>query len=112
MKYVLFIPILFLIVSCDSGHQSTQKVRSRDSLTVPEDIDTIVGIGKVEPEKGIVNLASEAGGIVQSVNKLAGDTVKKGAVILTPQQNDARLKMQQLKDQILTQQRQMQSDQI
>lgn len=112
MKYVLFIPIILLIVSCDSGRQSTQKVRSKDSLTIPEDIHTIVGIGRVEPEKGIVNLASEAGGIVQSVNKHAGDTVRKGAVILMLKQNDAKLKMQQLKDQILTQQRQMQSDQI
>ena len=43
----------------------------------------IVGIGKVVPNGGIVNLAAPTSGIVNEIYVNAGDTVKKGNLILT-----------------------------
>lgn len=112
MKYFPLVLIIMLIVSCSSKNQSTEQSQAKDSLYVPTEINTVVGIGKVEPKSGIVDLASGVGGIVQSVNKQSGDTVEKGAVIITLKQNDDQLNVQKLRNQIATQRQQIQSDQI
>src|SRR5690606_41148426 len=103
--------LVLMFASC-SQKQSSSDTLKNDSLSVPADINIVVGIGKVEPEAGIVNLASDAGGIVQTVRHTTGDTVKKGEVILVLQSEDASLKVQQLRDQITTQEQQVQADQI
>ncbi len=69
-------------VSCGSKKEETTKT---DSLVVdkkPISPDMIVSIGRIEPELKIVKLSSEVSGVVKKVNYQAGDSVKKGDVII------------------------------
>ncbi len=112
MKYLPFLVLFILLFSCNSKNEQATGTRGKDTLTVPKKVQKVVGIGKIEPLNGLVNLASDAGGIVYSINRQAGDTVKKGTLILTLKQREADLEVQQLKDQIATQQQQLESDKI
>lgn len=113
MRYLLIGFSLLLLTACGGNTNSAdnQNVKT-DSLSTPANISRVVGIGKVEPEKGIVELASDAGGIVDSIGKQAGDSLQKGDIIIRLRQLDAKLKVQQLKDQIATQKQEIKSNKI
>lgn len=113
MKNASIIFILLFLASCSQKNEADKNANvKKDSLALPTQVDVVVGIGKVEPENGIVNLASSTGGIVSSVNNQAGDSLKKGQVIVTLDHKDAALQVQQISNQIATQQQQVLADQI
>ncbi len=112
MRYVLIPLISLLLFSCGAKESSSEQGQTQDSASVPANVNVIVAIGKVEPKAGIIDLSADAGGIVQSVAAQAGDSVRKGTVILTLEQRHAALKVQQIKDQIATQKQQVEADQI
>lgn len=112
MKFLPFFIILALLASCGSKSSTHDNPARRDSLSVPTDVHIVVGMGKVVPEGGVVNLASEVGGIVQSISHEAGDSVMRGEVIITLNSRDAALQVQKIKEQIATQRQQIQSDEI
>jgi HlyD family secretion protein len=70
------------LISC--GGKKDEKVKA-DSIAIaktPLSPEIIVSIGRIEPELKIVKLSSEVSGIVKKVNFQAGDSVKKGDVII------------------------------
>lgn len=112
MKPVSLLLLLAFLAACRPEQPPSGTGQAKDSLSVPADIGVVVGIGKVEPEGGIVELASEAGGIVQSVDCRVGDTLRQGDIIISLKSEDAALRVQQLKDQLATQGQQVEADQI
>lgn len=113
MKYAPIIFILLFLTAC-GGKDSDEKKgdAKQESVTIPANVNMIVGIGKVEPENGIVDLASNTGGIVTSVKKQAGDSLEEGQVIIKLNSKDDALQAQQIRDQIATQKKQANADQI
>ncbi|MCO5248739.1 MAG: HlyD family efflux transporter periplasmic adaptor subunit [Chitinophagales bacterium] len=109
-KIPLSLILLFsaVLISC---HSEKEKVPVIDvEHTVPKEINQVVGIGRVRPLAGIVELAVEENGIVQDVRKQEGDSVKKGEVIIILNTSNASLKKQQINDQIRTQNEQIKVD--
>ncbi len=75
--------ILLLFISCGNKQENSEPV------TTDPKPSQIVGIGKVVPEGGVVNLAAPASGIVKEVHIKAGDNVSKGDLILTLKSTDS-----------------------
>lgn len=104
--------MIVFFTSCGGKNSDNKKAAANDSITIPANVNMVVGIGKVEPENGIVELASNTGGIVTSVKTQAGDSIKKGQVIVTLDSKDDALQAQQIRDQITTQHKQVRADQV
>lgn len=69
-----------LLAGCGGKKDESPKT---DSVAVKNSaLQMIVSIGRIEPELKIVKLSSEVSGIVTKVNFQAGDSVKKGEVII------------------------------
>src|SRR5690606_19663226 len=65
----------------------------------------------IEPLSGIVNLGSNEGGVIDSIFKNEGDSLRKGEVILTFNTQQESIQMQHLSLQIATQKQRIASDQ-
>ena len=112
MKIFSILSFLLLLTACNSGESTTEKKGMKDSISRPHQINVVVGIGKVEPEEGVVNLASNSGGIVASIFKQAGDSLKEGDTIIMLQQKDLALKVNEIKAKIQTQKEQIASNKV
>ena len=79
MKPGLLITLLAcLLITCKN--KSTDNINPGSKPFA--DIQHVVGIGRIEPENGIIQLSAEVGGIIQKVYKHENDTVKAGDIIL------------------------------
>lgn len=112
MKTISILSFLILITACNSKESSAENNQGKDTVSVSNQVIVVVGIGKVEPKDGVVDLASNSGGIVASVLKQAGDSVKVGETIIRLQQEDLSLKIDEIKAQIQTQQQQIESNKV
>lgn len=92
---------LFLLSACGSS-EVKQKPTEID-VSVPRDVNMLVGIGKVEPQIGMIELASELGGIVKTIDIEVGDTVKKGQILAVLEHRNESLQISQLQAEIATQ---------
>lgn len=101
---------IILLASCQSKKAEKNEVTT--GLSIPKEINQVVGVGRVLPLHGLVDLAVEEGGIVQSVEKEEGDSVKKGEVIIVLNTSEASLKRQQTVRQINVQQQQNNADEL
>lgn len=110
MKKIAVILSVFVLAACSTKKSQKEENNPDLTLSLPTEVDRVVGIGKIEPKSGIQSLASGVGGIVQTVNKETGDSVKKGDIILILQQTDAGLKIGQLQSKIATARQQIQVD--
>lgn len=77
----------------------------------PESVSQIIGIGRVETEQDIIQLASQEGGIVRQLSVREGDMVTTGQVIIRLEQSVAAARLDQIRARIATQQAQVISDQ-
>ena len=86
LKFIRIISCgLFLsatMISCGGKKEETAKADSLAISKTPLSPEIIVSIGRIEPELKIVKLSSEVSGVVKKVNFQAGDSVKKGDVII------------------------------
>ncbi len=81
------------------GSASPESVKAETVEPSALKISKIVAVGRVEPERRIAALSVDVAGIVQRIEKQAGDAVKKGEPILELQ-NDlerARVRLSQTK---------------
>lgn len=78
---VLFflVPALFGMYSCGNkkAQERAEKIK-QEGLSQLENVKYISAIGKIEPEKGLVEIASEYSGIVSKVYRKEGDSVRAG----------------------------------
>lgn len=116
-KYLFILPVLVsLIISCKSKSDNEKNAQlEKPSIkasfdTLNNKIKVVVGIGKIEPETEILPLASDRGGIIDKVFKGDGDMVKKGDMLLSINSDIEQLKVELIRNQILTQQNQIKFD--
>lgn len=88
----LFLFILFLsaLAGCNNGEEKTSPDQV---LKTPTEPVRIVAIGRVEPESKITSIGSEVNGVIQKIYVHAGDSVKKGQLLIEFKHDyeDARL---------------------
>lgn len=79
---VVFLFIAFLMNSCGNkkAEQRAEDIKEQ-GLTIPESISVVSAIGKIEPEGGLVEIASEYGGIVTQLFKKEGEYVETGEAV-------------------------------
>jgi multidrug efflux pump subunit AcrA (membrane-fusion protein) len=98
--------ILMLLIACGNKQEKSEPVTTE--LTPSQ----IVGIGKVVPYGGVVNLAAPASGIVNEIFVNAGDSVNKGDLILTLNSIDEELSVNVANTRIKSQELSVESAQI
>jgi hypothetical protein len=83
-RHVLLVPCFVFVFGCNSGENSRDSKRGVDStqLFTPDKVREVTATGKIEPENGIVTLASTSAGIVVKLFKTRGDSVRKGEAII------------------------------
>ena len=79
---VVLLFALLLLNSC-GNKKAEQRVESikEKGLAVPDSVSVVSAIGKIEPEGGLVEIASEYGGIITQLFKAEGDYVEVGEII-------------------------------
>ncbi|MEN5232934.1 HlyD family secretion protein [Sphingobacterium faecium] len=107
MKRISVIILSAVLLSACGGEENktTGQAEAVDNsaMTVKE----VVGIGKIEPESKIVNLASTSGGIVSHIFKMDGDSVTAGEKLVQLEDETERLKITEINSQINTQRSQI-----
>lgn len=95
-----------LLSSCGGEeNKSTGQQETIDRSAVH--ITEVVGVGKVEPESRIVNLAATTGGIVSHIFKTDGDSVPAGEKLVQLDNETELLKTAEIKSQMNTQRSQI-----
>lgn len=103
--------LLSLLFCYSCGGSKKQTEESSDTLVRMENIQKVAAIGKVQPEHGLVNLASLKGGIVEAIHKQAGDSLLAGEVILVLAADAKEVDLLTLDKQIGAQQQRAQAEQ-
>lgn len=99
------------LVSCGNkeAEERAEKIKQQ-SLSIPTNISNVSAIGKIEPENGLIAIASQNSGIIIEILKSAGDSVAKGDVILILKATDQTNKEAVILNQIETQKLKADSD--
>ncbi|MDE3212581.1 MAG: biotin/lipoyl-binding protein [Bacteroidota bacterium] len=107
MRKLLLLSLLWGLYSCQ--HKDTQPPAGVSHLAPT--LDQVVGIGKIQPEPGIIDLSAETNGIVERVYKHENDTVSPGDLILELDHSVDDAMVMQLQKQIAAQAAQVKADQ-
>jgi len=102
----IIISTAVLLSSCGEAENKTQEqpeTMNHSSFNITE----VVGMGKVEPEGKIINLAAISGGIVSQVFKTDGDSVVVGEKLVQLENETELLKIAEIKSQMTTQRSQI-----
>jgi multidrug efflux pump subunit AcrA (membrane-fusion protein) len=105
-RQIAILLISMLFIACGNKQEKSETVTTE---LMPSHI---VGIGKVVPYGGVVNLAAPTSGIVNEIYLNAGDTVKKGDLILTLNSTDEELSVNEANTRIRSQELSVESAQI
>lgn len=98
----ILIATALMLSSCGGEENKTigqQETIDRSAAKISE----VVGVGKVEPESKIVNLAATSGGIVSHIFKTDGDSVTAGEKLVQLENETELLKTSEIKSQMNTQ---------
>ncbi len=107
MRPILSIVLLAgLFTACKNQEADNSSIINKPA----DDMQQVVGIGKIEPENEIIQLFAEVGGIVQKVNKNENDTVRAGEVIFEIKHAIEDANILQLKSAVAIQKAQIQVD--
>ncbi|MDD4778141.1 MAG: HlyD family efflux transporter periplasmic adaptor subunit [Fermentimonas sp.] len=104
-KTVLFLSILILF-SC-VGKQ--EKAVPETAAIEPS---SVVGVGKVVPQGGVIALAAPASGIVKDINVKPGEKVSRGDLIITLYSSDEELAVKEADSRIRSQEMAVESAKI
>jgi HlyD family secretion protein len=110
--YLLIIPIV--IMACGGGKEINEKPGA-GSVPVNSaivDVAEVVGVGKVEPEQEIINLAAATGGVVKDIYRNDGDIIKKDEPLVRLDDELELIKVSQLKSQYNAQKSQEEIDKL
>lgn len=79
---ILLLLVFFSLYSCGNkkAEERAENIKEQ-GLSTPENITIVSAIGKIEPEGGLIEMATEYGGIVTRLYKKEGDFVEVGEVI-------------------------------
>lgn len=107
MKRVAIIIATAVILSSCGGEENKTTTQEETVDHSRQSVKEVVGVGKVEPESKIVNLASTSGGIVRDIFKMDGDSVVPGEKLVQLEDETERLKITEVNTQINTQRSQI-----
>ena len=107
-QYFRLLLLLLILISC-KNKPVNENLRS-ENATQYHTIDYIIGIGKIIPEKDIIQISSPVNGIVSEIFKRENDTVITGTVILELEHLLEDAKLLQLKSEVATQSAQISVD--
>lgn len=94
--------VIGLFTAC--GNNENQQESQADTVARPLEVSQVVGIGKVEPQSGLIDLAIDQAGVIAKVHKKEGDSVRRGEVILEIDAEEMRLQTENLEIQLRRQQ--------
>lgn len=108
-----FIALAVILISCRSQDKggSVQTQASKDTLVKPA-VSIVSGTGRIEPEMGITDLASENGGIVIGLFVREGERVKSGQILLKLDNSVETSLGDEAGARLKTQQQQLESDRV
>jgi multidrug resistance efflux pump len=115
MNKKIYLLLLPLIISACGGSTEDNEMPVTSSYSVNTamvEISEVVGVGKVEPEKKIINLASATGGIVKEVYRVDGDSIKKEESLVRLDDELEMIRVSQLKSQYNSQKFQVDIDKL
>jgi len=98
-KSVLILSMLFSLFACNQKKEVVAEVQP-----VAMEPERIVAIGRVEPEVKITAVGSEVNGVIRDIYVRAGDTVKKGQLLVEFAHDYEDAKRQQILAKVSTQQ--------
>ncbi len=93
---------LLLLFACGNKKENSDPVEVKPA-------NIAVGIGKITPRGGVSNLASPVAGIVSEIAVTTGNKVKLGDLLLTVDNTDASLALNEINSRLATQQKSVQS---
>ena len=105
-RQIALLLISMLLIACGNKQEKSEPVTTE---LMPSQV---VGIGKVVPHGGVVNLAAPTSGIVNEIYVNAGDTVNKGDLILTLNSTEEELSVNEANTRIRSQELSVESAQI
>jgi multidrug resistance efflux pump len=110
--YLVLIP--FIITACGGSKESKEKsgTASYSVNSAAADVSEVVGVGKVEPEKEIISLASATGGIVKDIFRNDGDSIKKDEPLVRLDDELELIRVSQIRSQYNTQKSQEEIDEL
>ena len=103
--YLIFFAFIFLAACGGEDKPKEPASTTVDPAAVP--VREVVGIGKVEPENEITNLAAPVGGVIASVYKHDGDSIRAGDLLLQLDDAIEQANAGKIRAQISTQQAQV-----
>lgn len=81
VKYIASICLLIFLASCGEAKKEENKPVNKDSLAIPKVVE-VAGIGRIEPEGGIIGLSADQAGLIRQLNIKEGDRLSRGQVML------------------------------
>jgi HlyD family secretion protein len=104
-KIAFFLSVLIL-ASCGSKQENSE---TEATSIIPVNV---VGVGKIVPQGGVIELAAPAAGIVMEINAKPGEKVSRGDLILTLYNSDEELALKEADSRIRTQEMSIESAKI
>ncbi len=104
---------LFFLMAC-SQEKQTQKEdapSTKDSLVKP-DVQQVAGTGRIEPESGITDLASDNGGLITRIYIKEGEFIKKDMPLIQLDNIVQSSQAEEATARLNTQQQQLQLDKV
>jgi len=109
MNKAILLVALAALAACGAKEEPKETAIAYEGA--PEQISEVIGIGKVEPEQDLIQLATNDGGVVARVHAKEGDAVHPGMVILELENSVAAAKLPQVRARLTTQEAQVTADQ-
>lgn len=109
MNKAILLVALAALAACGAKEEPKEKAITYEGA--PEQISEVIGIGKVEPEQDLIQLATNDGGVVARVHAKEGDAVRPGMVVLELENSVAAAKLPQVRARLTTQEAQVTADQ-
>ncbi len=110
--YLVIVPLI--ISACSSGKENKEKsdAESHSVNSAIVNVSEVVGVGKVEPELEIINLAAASGGVVREIYRNDGDSIKKDEPLVRLDDELELIRVSQLRSQYNTQKSQEDIDEL
>jgi len=109
-----FVAITLLsLVSCSSEKKEPASIAAanKDSLSRPR-AEQVSGTGRIEPESGITDLASETGGLIDRIHVKEGDRIQRGQPLLEIEHAVSSAQTAEIGARLSAQQQQLELDRV